>query len=453
MKETMEWSWCKEFCPEMATYNKVYKIKKGKGLLNHIKLVGDKKQVKYCEKKEREYFAQIDAGIDVIFVSGNEYNGPKNVFDVSECRVPNKYGKVIKETGLNYNEDNLDEIIGNKDLSGFSNEEIVNNILLAHYDKSDDEVLYPADFSWAPDRTDTDNEPVSEALKEKDVSDIQDELQLQETQEEIQEPEQEPANEPEKSSELKKEPQVEQTDEREKKNDGHREYIRPEDSRLEGSASKNLGKPSYLNHGHEQKPERKGMFSKIQKKQETETVKLKEQKSESREDDSKINYAEEEKKPPVPEVKRTENDMIVKETITAEENARNIAMLKDIESQYMDARNLIDQMSDSRYRILGNKLADTMKDKTYGKTQWARQYLDVSDNVATELYAKLYNLDRQTKKFCKEVVHQVEHMGCPMCGKEWDEDVTFLRPGIHYILCPNCNAERPYEKETPKKEA
>ena len=48
----MEWSWCKEFCPEMATYNKVYKIKKGKGLLNHIKLVGDKKQVKYCEKKK-----------------------------------------------------------------------------------------------------------------------------------------------------------------------------------------------------------------------------------------------------------------------------------------------------------------------------------------------------------------------------------------------------------------
>ena len=55
METIMEWSWCKEFCPEMATYNKVYKIKRGKGLLNHIKLVGDKKQVKYCEKKEREY--------------------------------------------------------------------------------------------------------------------------------------------------------------------------------------------------------------------------------------------------------------------------------------------------------------------------------------------------------------------------------------------------------------
>ena len=453
MKEIMEWSWCKEFCPEMATYNKVYKIKKGKGLLNHIKLVGDKKQVTYCEKKEREYFAQIDAGTEVIFVSGNEYSGPKNVFDVSECRVPNKYGKAIKETGLNYNEDNLDEIIGNKDLSGFSNEEIVNNILLAHYDKSDDEVLYPADFSWAPDKTDTDDKSASEVLKEENMSDVQDEPQPQEIHEEIQEHEQKLTNEPEKSSELKREPQVEQTDEREKKDDGHREYIRPEDSRLEGSASKNLGKPSYLNHGHEQKPERKGMFSKIQKKQETEAVKLKEQKSESREDDSKTNYAEEEKKPPVPEVKRTENDMIVKETITAGENARNIAMLKDIESQYMDARNLIDQMSDSRYRIIGNKLADTMKDKTYGKTQWARQYLDVSDDVRTELYAKLYNLDIQTKEFCKGIVHQVEHMGCPMCGKEWDEDVTFLRPGIHYILCPNCNAERPYEKETPKKEA
>lgn len=444
----MEWSWCKEFCPEMATYNKVYKIKKGKGLLNHIKLVGDKKQVKYCEKKEREYFAQTDAGVEVIFVNGNEYSGPKNVFDVSGCRVPNKYGKVIKETGLSYNEDNLDEIIGNKDLSGFSNEEIVNNILLAHYDKTDDEVLYPADFSWAPEKTSIDDGPITEVSEEENISDVQDKPQQQEIQK--------PVNELERASELKKESQVEQTDDRsrEEEDNEHKEYVLPENSRLEGTTSKSLGKPSSLTHNSEQKSERKGMFSKIKKQQDAEAVKTEDKKSEDEdEEDNKMVYAAEEKKPPKPEVKKTENDMVVKNTITAEENARNIAMLKDIENQYMDARNLIDQMSDSRYRILGNKLADTMKDKTYGKTQWARQYLDVSDDVATELYAKLYNLDRQTKKFCKEVVHQVEHMGCPMCGKEWDEDVTFLRPGIHYILCPNCNAERPYEKETPKKEA
>lgn len=231
----------------------------------------------------------------------------------------------------------------------------------------------------------------------------------------------------------------------EKDDNEHKEYVLPENSRLEGTTSKSLGKPSSLTHNSQKMPERKRMFSKMQKQQEVEAVRTDEKKSENKED-NKIVYTEEEKRPPEPEVKRTENNMVVKNTITAEENARNIAMLKDIENQYMDARNLIDQMSDSRYRILGNKLADTMKDKTYGKTQWARQYLDVSDDVATELYAKLYNLDRQTKKFCKEVVHQVEHMGCPMCGKEWDEDVTFLRPGIHYILCPNCNSERPYEK-------
>ena len=445
----MEWSWCKEFCPEMATYNKVYKIKKGKGLLNHIKLVGNKKQVKYCEKKEREYFAQTDAGVEVIFVNGNEYNGPKNVFDVSECKVPNKYGKVIKETGLSYNEDNLDEIIGNKDLSSFSNEEIVNNILLAHYDKADDEILYPADFSWAPEKTSIDDESVTETSEEENISDAQNEPQLQEIQES--------ANESEEASEIKKEPQAEQTDDRnkEKDNNERKEYVLPENSRLEGTTSKNLGKPNRLTHNFEQRPERERMLSKIQKQQESEAVRAEETETAKAEDkeNNKIVYAEEEKRPPEPEVKRTKNNMVVKNAITAEENARNIAMLKDIENQYMDARNLIDQMSDSRYRILGNKLADTMKDKTYGKTQWARQYLDVSDDVSTELYAKLYNLDRQTKKFCKEVVHQVEHMGCPMCGKEWDEDVTFLRPGIHYILCPNCNAERPYEKETPKKEA
>ena len=215
----MEWSWCKEFCPEMATYNKVYKIKKGKGLLNHIKLVGDKKQVKYCEKKEREYFAQTNVGAEVIFVNGNEYNGPKNVFDVSECRVPNKYGKVIKETGLRYNEDNLDEIIGNKDLSDFSNEEIINNILLAHYDKADDEILYPADFSWAPDKTNADDKSAIEVLEEENASNTQNEPQQQKMQESV--------NESEETSELKKEPQVEQMNDRDVEKDDNEHNQKP----------------------------------------------------------------------------------------------------------------------------------------------------------------------------------------------------------------------------------
>ena len=158
---------------------------------------------------------------------------------------------------------------------------------------------------------------------------------------------QEPANESEKTSKLKKELQVEQmNDKNEEKDDNeHKEYVLPENSRLGGATSKSLGKPSSLTHNSE-KPERKRMFSKMQKQQEMEAVRTKDKKPENKEN-NKIVYAEEEKRPPEPEVKRIENDMVVKNTITAEENARNIAMLKDIENQYMDARNLIDQMSDS----------------------------------------------------------------------------------------------------------
>ena len=76
-------------------------------------------------------------------------------------------------------------------------------------------------------------------------------------------------------------------------------------------------------------------------------------------------------------------------------------------------------------------------------------YLEQSDDYSTHLYELLYKLDEASQSFVKEVVHQVEHMGCPICNKEWDEDVTFLVTGIHHIQCPGCDAEIAYEKEEP----
>lgn len=61
----------------------------------------------------------------------------------------------------------------------------------------------------------------------------------------------------------------------EKDDNEHKEYVLPENSRLEETTSKSLGKPSSLIHNSEKRPERKRMFSKIQKQQDAEAVKRK----------------------------------------------------------------------------------------------------------------------------------------------------------------------------------
>ena len=71
----------------------------------------------------------------------------------------------------------------------------------------------------------------------------------------------------------------------------------------------------------------------------------------------------------------------------------------------------------------------------------------MSNDVTTDIYAALYELDEKTKEFHEGLIHQSITLGCPLCGKDWEEDITFLKKGIHYVECPNCYCERGFEKK------
>ena len=71
--------------------------------------------------------------------------------------------------------------------------------------------------------------------------------------------------------------------------------------------------------------------------------------------------------------------------------------------------------------------------------------MDISNDYTTELYNNLYELDQMVQDFHKSVVRKKLHLGCPNCGSEWDEDLTFLTPGIHEVSCPKCDMSRRIE--------
>ncbi len=148
-------------------------------------------------------------------------------------------------------------------------------------------------------------------------------------------------------------------------------------------------------------------------------------------------------KPTVIEKKKQE--YIVKEELTPEEEAANEKLLSDIRQLYEATIRFAEETCNSRYRIMINKMQDSVKTNIF-KTQFCPMYLETSDDTSTELYKRLYDLDRATAAFQKNVVHQIYKIGCYQCNHNWIEDITFLEKKPHIIRCPECGAEYPFEK-------
>ena len=138
-------------------------------------------------------------------------------------------------------------------------------------------------------------------------------------------------------------------------------------------------------------------------------------------------------------------EIVRKDQLTTEEIESNRMLLEAIRGDYERCADTIRNQGDSRWTVLENKIRDAVKKDRY-VTQWCPLYLAESDDISTDLYRDLWDLDQKTAEFNRKVVHQVEHLGCPYCGNEWDEDITFLPKGIHYVECPECYAERGFEK-------
>lgn len=139
----------------------------------------------------------------------------------------------------------------------------------------------------------------------------------------------------------------------------------------------------------------------------------------------------------------------VKESLSDDECMQNEELLANIVKEYEDVMKYIDDLKNSKWRFLINKMRDVLEKRKFN-LQWCPMYLEISDDLSDELYAKLYDLDDHTLKFNQRVIHQVIHLGCPTCGQSWDEDITFADPGIHDVECPYCYSGRRYEKKVSR---
>lgn len=135
-----------------------------------------------------------------------------------------------------------------------------------------------------------------------------------------------------------------------------------------------------------------------------------------------------------------------KDHLTEEENKNNRRLLDNLRIKYQTVISVIEDTKDSRFNVLKKEIEEALNTDVY-KKQWCPLYLDITDDISTPLYAKLYQLDQETLSFNKNVIRQGIHLACGLCGHEWDEDVTFKEKGVIYAECPECFAQRPFDKE------
>jgi signal recognition particle GTPase len=145
------------------------------------------------------------------------------------------------------------------------------------------------------------------------------------------------------------------------------------------------------------------------------------------------------------EVKKKKSSFVVKEEVSSEEEKKNNELLQELRILYKSTIQYMTEMCNSQYRIIINKMQEAVDTNVF-KQQFTKMYLDLSDDTSSELYKKLYEVDINTQKFHKEIVHQIKHLGCFNCGTEWDEDITFLEKGPHMVRCPKCYNSYPFEK-------
>ena len=143
--------------------------------------------------------------------------------------------------------------------------------------------------------------------------------------------------------------------------------------------------------------------------------------------------------------KKKEYSYNVKETLTREEIDKNQKLLDELHGIYTTTIAFMKDSCNARYRVLINKMQEALNTDIY-KVQFTKEYLLEDDDTSTEVYHKLYDLDIATQKFQKAVIHQIKHIACFNCNHEWDEDITFLKPGYHAVICPKCGQKYPFEK-------
>ena len=390
-------------CKQMNVLNKAF-IVNGGGLIPLIQLKGSKQDIK--EFLIDEEILLNNNGLKLLYeeeyTEANELDDGLYFFNNCDITSKNEIDVTgYHDAGIKYILDNirLDGITKDAldSLNIYSVELFVNNTLLTHYGNSDDNKFTLADLGWIKDYEPREMSNTPATVKEESST---------EDKEPVKEVEDVSKNEEFVSEEAELEPEPLETEQNE------------EDSEQESQ-------PEVQEEPKEEPKENKKSESKKEKKSKK----------------SKNNA-------PVPVAQEVNVDEIVNSTtddLAAEEIAQNDKLLKEIRKTYQDTIDFISELRLSQWQPIKNKLEQALKENKF-KDQLCVVYLDITDDVSTQLYAKLYELDELTANFNEEFIHQIKHFRCYSCSKEWDEDITFLEDGPHYISCPNCGAQRGFEK-------
>lgn len=146
--------------------------------------------------------------------------------------------------------------------------------------------------------------------------------------------------------------------------------------------------------------------------------------------------------PPKPNVvSEKKREFEVKESLTKEDRQANEAIMNELRAACEETIDVLEESYSALYRPIIKKIKECMASSKFD-VQFSRMYMENSNDYSTKEYAMIYMLDEKIKNSYNKVIHKIQHMGCPGCGVEWDEDLTFLSKGIHEITCPKCGMPR-----------
>lgn len=148
---------------------------------------------------------------------------------------------------------------------------------------------------------------------------------------------------------------------------------------------------------------------------------------------------------PAPEPTIEKEEEVNTEPLTEEEEVNNRVLLEKVRKAYEDCLAAIDESCNTLFVPIKNKIQESLNTNKYA-CELCYAYLEVTNDVSSYVYKKLYEADIAVDEFNNNVHRQYIRMGCPGCNNMWNEDITFLEKGLHEIHCPKCNMARLIDK-------
>ena len=483
---TIAADWCKTASPKLARFNQAFTRRSGKGFARVIILKAEKEEdITYCFEKEKTFFEEY--GWACIFVSDDMMLDDKASTDdmVLLFRTKSIEGEVFNEftvDGVNPQYDSLEPVIQmigftdltmdlirsldmeqvehlSKEVALVGADKFVNDLLMDHYEKTDSDYMTPDDhvtLFGSADVIAKEQATVGsfENDKKEDDNEVDPDQPAQSCEKERKETKPEPYEEGFKAHSISKGSFLKKDSTKQKSLKANQGNLKTKwkETKQNPFKSKEIdsdSKTEIISESDDTKPDIMPVAINQARNEALTSDALdantEDKKDESTESETKSITHDEMKDTPTPvPVKKIQIQS--KEILSEETKIENKALLQNIRSQYEDTLQFIKDLHNPQFTIFINLFSEALEHNVYTK-QLCPTYLDISTDVSTELYARLYELDKVTIEFNKKLVHQTIHLGCPFCATEWDEDVTFLENGLHYTRCPKCDNERPFMKE------